>query len=253
MANLSVVIIAFNEEKNIERCLSSVQDIADEVVVVDSFSNDSTGLICEKFNAKVIKHAFEGHIEQKNWAITQTEYPHILSLDADEALSEELRESILKVKENWLEDGYCFNRLTNFCGKWVRHCGWYPDTKLRLFKKETGRWGGMNPHDKFVPDPGMSIKHIKGDLLHYSFDTISEHMNQINKFSQIRAEELMRKGRRFNYLKLFLGPCWKFIKGYILQLGFLDGFTGYLICKNSAYSGFLKYAKQRELTKPGRK
>ena len=140
MPDISAVIITYNEEKNLERCIESVRDIADEIVIVDSFSTDRTKEICKKYELHFIEHKFEGHIQQKNWAITQAKYPHILSLDADEVLSDRLKESIREVKENWTHDGYYFNRLTNYCGKWIRHCGWYPDRKLRLWDSRKGRW-----------------------------------------------------------------------------------------------------------------
>src|ERR1035437_3751774 len=132
MIQLSVVIITYNEEYNIARCLESVKTIADDIVVIDSFSTDKTKEICESAGVRFVQHKFEGHIEQKNWAITQAKFPHILSLDADEALDGTLIKSILEVKNNWKYDGYYMNRLTNYCGKWIYHCGWYPDRKLRL-------------------------------------------------------------------------------------------------------------------------
>jgi len=140
MPKLSVVIITLNEEKNIGRCLESVKDIADEIVIVDSFSTDRTEEICLRYNARFIKHEFVGHIEQKNWAIEQASYLHVLSLDADEELSERLKKSILEVKGNWKHDGYYFNRLTNYCGKWIRHTSWYPARKLRLWDRSKGKW-----------------------------------------------------------------------------------------------------------------
>src|SRR6476620_7997347 len=149
MIKLSVVIITFNEERNIGRCLKSVKEVADEIVVLDSFSKDKTREICESHGARFIQHAFDGHIQQKNRAITFAAYPHILSLDADEALDETLIDSIKKIKQNFTKDGYYLNRLTNYCGHWVRHCGWYPDRKLRLADSRKGHWTGVNPHDKY--------------------------------------------------------------------------------------------------------
>ena len=139
---LSVVIITKNEDKNIGRCIESVQNIADEIVVIDSFSTDKTEEICKKHQVVFIKHAFEGHIEQKNFALTCAKYKHVLSLDADEALSEELQKSIVQAKADFSKDGYFLNRMTNYCGKWIKHSGWYPDRKLRLFDKTKGQWGG---------------------------------------------------------------------------------------------------------------
>ncbi len=249
MTRISVVIITLNEEKNIERCIKSAQEIADEIVVVDSFSTDRTEEICEQYHVKFVKHKFEGYIEQKNWAVTQASNTHILSLDADEALSDELRNSIKEVKDNWNYDGYYFNRLTEYCGKQIRHCGWYPDRKLRLWDSRKGSWQGENPHDKFELQHGASKNILHGDLLHYSFYTIDQHLDQINKFSTIKANGLFKKGRKNNYLIMTLNPFFKFFKSYILKLGFLDGYYGYVICRNSAYSTFLKYAKLRMLYK----
>src|ERR1044072_6613958 len=141
---LSVVIITFNEERNIGRCLDAVREIADDVVVVDSFSTDKTELICREKGARFVQHRFDGHIEQKNWVVTQAKFTHILSLDEDEAPDEELKNEILKAKADWKFDGYEMNRLTNYCGKWIRHCGWHPDTKFRFWDSRKGEWGGIN-------------------------------------------------------------------------------------------------------------
>src|SRR6056297_3319413 len=172
---ISVVIITFNEEKNIKRCLASIQDVADDIVVVDSYSDDRTEALCKSYGARFITHTFHSHIDQKNWAITQAVYPHILSLDADESLSAELKESILEVKKDWEYDGYYFNRLTNYCGKWIRHTTWYPSRKLRLWDSRKGSWGGINPHDQFILEPGCTRKYLKGDILHYSYYQLDEH------------------------------------------------------------------------------
>ncbi len=249
MIKLSVVIITFNEEKNIERCLQSVEDLADEIVVVDSFSKDKTEEICKKYKVKFIEHPFEGHIQQKNYAITQAAYPHILSLDADEALSDELKKNILIAKKNWEHDGYYFNRLTNYCGKWIRHTGWYPDRKLRLWDSRKGKWGGVNPHDKYIMENGSTQSYLKGDLYHYSFYTISQHMDQVNKFSDIRAREMRAQNKKVSILKIIFAPLVKFLKHYFLKLGFMDGYFGFVISINSAHASFLKYAKLRQLKK----
>ena len=250
MSKLSVVIITFNEEKNIARCLDSVQNIADEIVVVDSFSKDRTKEICEKYPVRFIEHPFDGHIEQKNWAKEQATYDYVLSLDADEAVSTKLEESIQKQKNN-LEaaDGYYFNRFTNYCGKWIRHCGWYPDRKLRLWNRQKGKWGGENPHDRFELNEGTKIQFLKGDLLHYSFYSIEQHMETINKFSSISAGFRFRKGLKFSIFKMFFSPLWKFFTSYFIKGGFRDGFYGYVICRNSAHSSFLKQVKLYQLWK----
>ncbi len=249
MLKLSVVIITRNEEKNIGRCLDSVIDIADDIVVVDSFSTDRTEEICKSNGARFFQHAFEGHIEQKNYAVTLTEYQNVLSLDADEALGDVLKKSIVAVKENWQYDGYEMNRLANYCGTWIKHCGWYPDTKLRMFDKRKGKWGGTNPHDRFEMYQGSKIGKLKGDILHYSYYTIDDHYKQIEYFTTINAKASFDKGKRAPVWKLFIAPVIKFIKDYFIRLGFLDGQAGWQICRLSAWATYLKYKKLRGLYK----
>ena len=249
MQAISVVIITYNEELNIERCINSVKEIVDDIVVVDSFSTDSTCEIAVSKGARIVLHEFTGHIEQKNWAVTQAKYPFILSLDADEALSDELKKSILEVKKNKATDGYTINRRTNYCGKWVRHCGWYPDKKLRLWDSTKGRWKGINPHDRYEMEKGSTVAHLKGDILHYSYYTLSDHINQMNKFSEISAQEYYKLGRKSNIVKILFSPLIKFMKDYFLNLGILDGYTGFVISRVSAHASFLKYMKLLQLYK----
>ncbi len=249
MTNISVVIITFNEEKNIGRCLESVKDIADDIVIVDSYSTDDTEKICSQYNVRFIQHTFEGHIEQKNWAITQARYPHILSLDADEMLSERLKRIIGGVKENWEYDGYYFNRLTNYCGKWIRYSSWYPSRKLRLWDSRKGHWGGMNPHDHFILDRGSTRKFLRGDLLHYSYYSINQHIDQINKFSDIAAKSFFEVGKTSSWFNIIFHPMWRMFRDYIIKFGFMDGFYGLVISMNSAHETFLKYSKLRKLNK----
>ena len=253
MPELSVVIITYNEERNIARCLESVKEIADEIIVVDSFSTDKTKIICESFDAKVIEHLFEGHIRQKNFAISQATFPHQLSLDADEALSAELITEIKKVKQNWVADGYLMNRLANYCGKWIRHCGWYPDTKLRLYDSRKGLWTGLDPHDRFEMEPETKLEFLPGNLLHYTYYTIDEHILQSNKFSTIAAHALTEKGNPVFFVQIFINPIAKFIRNYFLRLGFLDGFYGFIICQSAAHETFLKYVKAWQIKKSDRK
>ena len=245
---LSVVIITLNEEKNIERCLKSVLSVADEIVIVDSFSTDKTEEICKKYNVKFIQHEFEGYIEQKNWALSQVKYHHVLSLDADEALDEKLQKNILSIKNNWQNDGYYMNRLTNYCGKWVRHCGWYPDKKLRLFDSTKGHWTGINPHDKYELFNGDdSASFVHGNILHYSYYTIDEHYKQTRKFAKITAQSLYSKNKKSNYINRFLSPLFRFFRDYILLRGILDGKTGFTICRITAFGTYLKYKNLNRL------
>jgi glycosyltransferase involved in cell wall biosynthesis len=247
--NISAVIITYNEEKNIKRCLDSLVGVVDEIVVVDSYSTDRTEEICRSCGAVFIQHKFPGHIQQKNWAILQARFPYILSLDADEALSSELKDAIIKVKENWKHEGYFFSRLTSYCGKWIRHTSWYPSKKLRLWDSRKGSWGGYNPHDRFLLEPGASSASLKGDLLHYSYYSVSEHLQQINSFSTIMARTYYERGVKVNFLKLLIRPFWRFFKDYFILRGFMDGFYGFVISVNSGHAVFLRLVKLRELYK----
>jgi glycosyltransferase involved in cell wall biosynthesis len=249
MPQISAVIITYNEEHRIENCLVSLKKVADEIVVVDSFSTDGTEEICKKHNVKFLKHEFEGYVEQKNFALTQATYPHILSLDADEALSDRLVQSILAVKENFGYDGYIFNRLNNYCGHWLKYSRLYPDKQLRLFDSRKGKWMGPNPHDKFILNKGSKYRKVKGDLLHWNFDTYEEHIGKMNKFSTIAALEAFKEGRKSGPFTAILHSSWCFFRSYFLCFGILDGYDGYLSCSISAYTSFLKYAKLRQLIK----
>jgi glycosyltransferase involved in cell wall biosynthesis len=247
---LSVVIITFNEERNIGDCLASVKEVADEIIVVDSLSTDSTKSICNSYNVRWVENPFPGHIEQKNLAASLALFSHVLSLDADERLSDYLRKTILQEKKTGLPAaGYTMNRYNNYCGQWIRHGGWYPERKLRLWKKDYGKWEGDNPHDKFVLFNGEKPLHLKGDLLHYSFRSFSEHVVQMNKFSSIAAKTLFIKGRKPSVIKPFLSAFWAFFNSYFFRLGFLDGIYGYVIASNNAMYAFFKYAKLNELHK----
>ncbi|MEJ2285842.1 MAG: glycosyltransferase family 2 protein [Desulfobacterales bacterium] len=247
---ISAVIITYNEETNIERCLESIRETADEIVVVDSFSSDRTAEICKAGGVKFIQHPFEGHIEQKNYALDCAANDYVLSLDADEALSGELIQSIHTARQSGPATGYSMNRLTNYGGRWIRHCGWYPDKKIRLWNRKNGRWGGVNPHDHVVMEPGSRIDHLHGDLLHYSYPTIRNHVSQINRFSDIAARAAFADGRQSNLLlDICLNPTLTFLKKYFLQLGVLDGYAGFVISTTTAYGKFLKYTKLRELEK----
>ncbi|MDC1403997.1 glycosyltransferase family 2 protein, partial [Crocinitomicaceae bacterium] len=199
---LSAVIITYNEERNIERCLTSLQDVADEIVVIDSFSKDRTEEICKSFGVTFIQNPFEGHIQQKNFAIQSATNDWILSLDADEALTPELQENIVKVKENQEFNGYKMNRLTNYCGHWVKYCGWYPDTKTRFINRNFGKWEGVNPHDRLDLKKGESVGFLKGDILHYSYYTQEDHLKQIEYFGDIAAKELFQSGEKSNWFKI---------------------------------------------------
>ena len=240
---LSAVIITYNEEEHLEKCLSSLVDVSDEIIVIDSFSTDRTKEICKAFNVTFIEHEFEGYIEQKNYAISKASNNYILSLDGDEALSEELKDSILKVKQNWDCDGYYSKRLNNYCGQWIKHSDWYPDKKLRLFKKESGEWKGINPHDSYTLKKGKSAGKLKGDLLHWIYRDYDEHKQKTENFSTIAAGAYYKLGIKSSIFKIVYRPAWAFFKSYFLRLGFLDGKKGYRICLQTYCVTSLKYKK----------
>lgn len=249
MVSISLAVITYNEEKNIRHCLESAHGIADEILVVDSFSNDKTVEICRSLGARVLERKFTNHIDQKNFALKKCSHDYVLSLDGDECLSEELRGSILQVKSNWQGDGYCFNRRNNYAGKWIRYCGWYPDRKLRLVYRPSAQWGGINPHDILQLKNKEKGKFLKGDILHYTYDSISDHVRQTNYFTDINAQHSFDKGIRSNIFKIVTRPIFKFIRDYFLKLGFLDGRYGFIICSINAMGAMLKYAKIMDLQK----
>jgi len=249
MTKISAVIITFNEERNIARCLQSVKDVADEVVVVDSYSTDRTEEICRSFGVVFIQNEWLGYSGQKNYANAQASYDHILSIDADEALSETLREEIIKQKETDLKPAYEMNRMTNYCGHWIRYGSWYPDRQLRLFSRKTGRWDGEKIHEKFRPDDGITPAFLKGDLLHFSYYSIHEHLGQANHFTTLTAEVAFSRGKKAPLFKVLLSPFFRFIRDYFLMAGFLDGYPGFLVARISAFASFLKYSKIRQIHK----
>jgi len=251
MPKISAVIITYNEEQFIDKCLASLEGIADEIVVVDSFSTDRTEEICKKYNARFIKHPFEGFRDQKNYAIKQATHKKILSLDADEALSDRLRESILSIKDNWDYDAYRVNRRNNYCGTWIRFSEWYPDRQLRLFHVDHGRWGELNLHEKFMMSNGASIGKLQGDLLHWPFISYQDHTSKMEKYSEIGANEFYKAGKRANIFTPYIHLIWGFFRSYIVRGGFMDGLNGYLICSLYAKSTFNKYRRLRELIKSG--
>jgi len=242
MPRISVCIISFNEEDKIEDCLKSVQGVADEIVIVDSLSTDGTLAIAEKYTDNIHHQKFLGHIEQKNLAVLKASNDWVLSLDCDERLSPELQQSILASKDSLdAADAYCMSRKTFYIYRWLNHC-WYPDIKTRLFNRNGSRWGGTNPHDHIITD-GDKVVHLKGDIQHYSFDSISDHLKTIDRFTEIGADELIRKNKSFTIFSPITHASWTFFKLYVIKRGFLDGFAGLLVSVLSYMHVFVKYSK----------
>jgi glycosyltransferase involved in cell wall biosynthesis len=247
MIPLSAVIITLNEEEKIGICLDSLKGIADEIVVVDSFSTDGTEGLCLARGVRFLRHRFQGYVEQIRHAVDQAAFPHVLSIDADEALSPRLRESILAVKKEFPNDAYCFNRLNYFCGIPIRHGAWHPDRKLRLWRKDRGGYGGANPHYRVIMAPGSTTGFLEGDLLHYSYDSREALFHQSAKFAMIAAQELHRAGKRVTLPGLIFRPAFRFLRDYLLKGGMLDGFPGLLIAASAAAGNFQKHARLRQL------
>lgn len=242
MAKISACIISYNEEKKIEDCLKSLLPIADEIIIVDSLSSDDTLKIAEKYTDKIFHQKFLGHIEQKNLAIEKASNDWIISLDCDERLSEELQQSILAIKDQPDgADAYNMARKTFYIYRWLNHC-WYPDVKTRLFNKSTSHWGGTNPHDHIITR-GNNIVKLQGDIYHYSFDSISDHLKTIDSFTEIGANEIVKKNKTVTIFSPLTHASWTFIKLYILKRGFLDGFAGLVVSVLSYIHVFVKYSK----------
>jgi glycosyltransferase involved in cell wall biosynthesis len=247
MPRLSAVVITFNEEKYIAQCIRSLQTVADEIVVLDSWSTDQTPAICREMGVKFHQQEFSGYIQQKNQAVKLAANDCVLSLDADEALSEEMAASIMQVKENWTHDAYVFKRLNNFCGRWMWHTNLYPDRKLRLFDRRKATWGGVNPHDKVVLRQGATKRLLKGHILHWMCDSFEEYLQKLDRFAGIAAMEAFQRGAKAPVWKVVLNPCWRFIHNFLLKHGFMDGYHGFLVSKYTALLGFLKYSRLRQL------
>jgi glycosyltransferase involved in cell wall biosynthesis len=238
---VSVAIITLNEERNLPRCLESVHNLAVEIVVIDSGSTDKTGEIARQCGAVFEFSAWRGHVAQKNVALRRCTQPWVLSLDADEALSPELTASIraLFAGGEPKEDGFWVNRRTFYLGDWIRHA-WYPEWRLRLVRKNRAEWHGLDPHDKLEVD-GTTAR-LEGDLLHYSFRDLQDHLERTIRYARIMADSQAREGRSFHWYALVLSPWYAFFKRLILKQGWRDGWRGWVIAFVSLLSSFAKSA-----------
>jgi len=240
---LSVVLIAFNEGHHIAKCLKAAQEVADEILVIDSGSTDNTVEVCKAHGARVIVHPWSGYSAQKNFGNDQASFDWILSLDADEVLNERLIQSILKWKR--MPQSACFKRMTNYCGTFIKHGGWYPDIKVRLFNKQETNWEGTI-HEVLRGLSKENTLLLEGDCLHYSYYTVEQHYAQAEKFTTIQAEDLFQQGKKSPWYKRVFSPISKFIVDYFFRFGFLDGKAGFTVARISAYATHLKYKKIHE-------
>ena len=242
---ISATIIALNEQRNIERAIRSA-GFCDETIVVDSGSTDGTVGIAESLGARVVTNEWPGYAGQKNFAAEAARNEWILSLDADEAVSPELASEIVRLKESGPDcAGYDFPRLARYCGRWIRHSGWYPDRKVRLYRRDLATWRGRHVHESV--DVAGPVGHLEGNLLHYTCDTLEHHKRNVDRYTDLAAREISESGKSAPAWRLVLGPGYSFVKSYLFQLGFLDGIQGLTIARMAAWYVFLKYTKARRL------
>ncbi len=242
---ISATIIALNEQRNIARAIRSVE-FCDETLVVDSGSTDRTVKVAESLGARVLTNDWPGYAAQKNFAADAARNDWILSLDADEAVSPELGSEIRRIEDGVMQvSGYDFPRLARYCGRWIRHSGWYPDRKIRLYRRDLGRWTGPHVHESVILDG--PVGHLDGNLLHYTCDTLDQHLQNVERYTDLAAREIRASGRSAPIWRGVMGAGHSFLKSYFLQCGFLDGRQGLTIARMAARYVYLKYSKARVL------
>ncbi|HWP85529.1 MAG TPA: glycosyltransferase family 2 protein [Terriglobia bacterium] len=251
--NISAAIITLNEERNLPRALDSLARVADEVVVVDSGSTDRTREIAEQAGARFLVRSWEGYAMQKNFAAAQARHDWILSLDADEALSPALAGELERLKQAGPGDaaGFTMPRLARFRGRWIRHSGWYPDPKLRLYDRRRGRWVGRYVHEHVAVEG--PVRQLKGDLLHFPADSRQEQLRSVDRYTTLAAQQAFENGERLILLKLLVFPSWKFVETYLLRRGFLDGAAGCEIAWVAGRYVCQKYEKLWRMAREGRR
>lgn len=248
---LSIAIISKNEEANLRRCLASAVDLAQEIIIVDSGSTDGTQAVAEEFGARFVSQAWLGFTDQKNLCNSLCTQPWILALDCDEELSPELRLSI----ESFFTDGSTekyeaawMARRVWFLGRWIRHGDWYPDKKVRLFRRDKGRWEGhasSQVHERLVVDGPHTT--LEGDLYHYSFTSMGHYLDKHVGYTDVFAEHEQAEGRGWSLVHALFRPWWRFMRAYVLRRGFLDGFPGLWIAMSTAYFTFMRYSRAYEV------
>ncbi|MGH9633153.1 MAG: glycosyltransferase family 2 protein [Bryobacteraceae bacterium] len=243
---ISATIIACNEERNIGRAMESLR-CCDEIVVVDSGSVDRTPEIASGLGARVIESPWGGYAKQKNLAAEHAHHEWILSLDADEALSEALEGEIWQIKKNGpAYDAYTMPRLAQYLGRWIFHSGWYPDRKVRLYDRSKARWAGEYVHESVQVDG--RVGHLQSDLLHFTCSSLSEHLKSMDRYTTLAAEQLVSQGKNVGLARMIFDPAWTFWRTYVLKLGCLDGVEGLTIAQMAAIYNFVKYAKARNMS-----
>jgi glycosyltransferase involved in cell wall biosynthesis len=243
---ITATIITLNEERNIARAIESLR-CCDEILILDSGSVDRTVELAEKLGARVIEAGWRGFAGQKNWAAEQAAHDWILSLDADEALSESLEAEVLTLKKNGPRfDGYTMPRMANYLGRWILHSGWYPDRKVRLYDRRKAKWIGDFVHESVVVSG--RVGHLESNILHFTCESLSEHVKTMDRYTTLAAQEIAARRLQVPLWRLILEPSWTFWKSYVVQRGFLDGLEGLVIAYMAGFYTFLKYAKARNMS-----
>ena len=243
---ITATIITLNEERNIARAIESLR-CCDQIVVLDSGSVDRTVELASNLGARVVEDAWRGYANQKNYAAEQAEHDWVLSLDADEALSEALEGEIWNLKKRGpAYDAYTMPRMAQYMGRWILHGGWYPDRKVRLYNRTKARWEGDFVHESVKVDG--RVGHLESNLLHFTCDSLSEHLRTLDRYTTLAAEELVARKAKIGLSNLIVDPAWTFVRSYFLQRGFLDGLEGMTIAHMAAIYTFLKYAKARNMS-----
>ena len=247
---ISAVIITYNEEQRLEGALRSLAGVVSEVIVVDAHSTDGTARLARRFTDRVFERSWTNFADQKNYGNGLAVHPWILSLDADERLSPELRDEILELRGSEPDcAAFSFPRLVFYLGRWIRHSGWYPDRKVRLFRKAQARWEGEYVHESLVFRG--TLRRLDGPLHHFTYRNIGEHLSRINRFSDLGAQKLYAAGRKARWPHLVVLPFVRFLRSYVWRGGVLDGFAGLVISVLNGYAAFARYAKLREIWKKG--
>jgi glycosyltransferase involved in cell wall biosynthesis len=250
---ISACLIVLNEERNLPRCLASVAPLVDEIVVIDSHSTDATAAIADKFGARVIQKEWLGYVGQKNFALAQATHPWALSIDADEEISPELAVAITGVKGEPASDspgapvGYEVSRLVFYRNKWVRHGDWYPDRLVRLFRRDKARFTGGRVHEKLELDGDFLT--LPGHLHHFTYENAADRAARCAKYAELWAQTAHEQGRRAGPLSPPLHAAGRFLKGYLLKRGFLDGAIGWDVAAGNAREVWLKYTLLRKLNR----
>jgi glycosyltransferase involved in cell wall biosynthesis len=249
MVRIAAAIITLNEERNIERCLKSLNNWVDEIVVLDSYSKDKTAEICASYNVNFIQKEWMGYAQSKNFLNTQVKADYIFSIDADEALDQSMINDLLRLKQEGLDGIYEVSRKTNYCGKWIRYCGWYPEYKLRLFPKHAVCWEGDFVHETLSYPKNLIVKRLKGHLEHFSYYTESEHRKKAFQYADLSVQKYIKEKKAIYFLQAEFSAIAKFLSVFIFKRGFLDGRSGWVIAKISAAANHYKYRKLKSLKK----